>query len=71
MTPDNVPAIQQYGRDDAMWIHGGRSQETLQWTEGCVRVFDSSMLSMQNSSTIMTSSSNGHEATGIVIYREN
>lgn len=55
----DVPAIQKYGRTDAMWIHGGRSQTVLQWTDGCVRVFDSSMLSMQNSITEMTRAANG------------
>lgn len=53
-----------------MWIHGGRSQTVLQWTDGCVRVFDSSMLSMQNSITEMTRAANGHYQTGSVVYRE-
>lgn len=66
----DVPAIQKYGRTDAMWIHGGRSQTVLQWTDGCVRVFDSSMLSMQNSITEMTRAANGHYQTGSVVYRE-
>ena len=66
----DVPAIQKYNRTDAMWIHGGRSQTTLQWTEGCVRVFDKSMLSMQKSITSMTRAENGHYKNGTVIYRE-
>lgn len=66
----NVPAIQKYGRTDAMWIHGGRSQTTLQWTDGCVRVFNDSMLSMQNSITEMSKAENGHYTEGTVIYRE-
>ena len=66
----DVPAIQKYNRTDAMWIHGARSQTTLQWTEGCVRVFDKSMLSMQKSITSMTRAENGHYKNGTVIYRE-
>lgn len=35
-----------------------------------VRVFNASMLSMQNSITTLTSAANGHYKNGTVIYRE-
>lgn len=51
-------------------IHGGRSQATLQPTRGCIRVFNSDQLAIQNKLENMMLSANGHNTTGRVIVSE-
>lgn len=53
-----------------IWIHGGRSQTTLQPTNGCVRVFNADQLKIQDKITTMTSAANGHYQTGNVTITE-
>ena len=49
----------------SIWIHGGRSQEVLQPTNGCVRVFNNYQEELQNDITALDTV-NGHEGTGYI-----
>lgn len=51
-------------------IHGGRSQTTLEPTLGCIRVFNSDQLAIQNKLENMMLPANGHNTTGTVIVSE-
>ena len=53
-----------------IWIHGGRNQETLTPTNGCVRVFNADQLKLQNNITSLTSAQKGHYTTGNVSITE-
>jgi hypothetical protein len=48
-----------------IWIHGGRSQTTLQPTNGCVRIFNAAQYTLTTDTIdVMTTTANGHNTTG-------
>jgi len=59
---DNNPLVPS--KRDGIWIHGGQSQTSLSATYGCVRVFNSDQLRIENSITSMCYAVNGHYAIG-------
>lgn len=61
--------IATYSYRSGIWIHGGRDQTALQSTNGCVRVFNSAQLNLQNAITYFINST-GHQSTGYIYISE-
>ncbi len=61
--------IALYSHRSGIGIHGGRSQETLQATNGCIRVFNSAQLTLQNTITSLINDSY-HETIGYVYVND-
>ena len=59
-----------YSNRPEIMIHGGRSQTSLQPTHGCIRVFNSDQLLIQNKLETLMLPANGHNSTGTVIVSE-
>jgi|GEM_PF-1046516 len=59
-----------YSNRTEIMIHGGRSQTALQPTHGCIRVFNSDQLLIQNKLETLMLPANGHNSTGTVIVSE-
>ncbi|WP_313233801.1 L,D-transpeptidase [Tissierella praeacuta] len=68
MEGDNNYYVPRYR--DGIWIHGGRSQSTLQPTNGCVRIFNTDQKKLQDNITDLTKPSNGHNRTGKISITE-
>ena len=60
--------VEECSARSGILIHGGRSQEVLEPTDGCIRVFNSVQLAIQNAIQDLVNS--GHQSTGYVFVTE-